>query len=262
MILTSRTQRAEQVPFSNAGTSFLETDVEGTLLEGRKRISNDTTSTATTAAGTLNLSNISNSLQILTGTAVGYSVVLPDATTLVNGHLFEIQNTSSQTVALKTFGGATLFTISQTSVAFIRLQLNGTAAGTWIFYQIFLSSLASGILNYELSSSTLFTTTSTTDTLITGFSITPEAGTYATFVNMSMSASQASRIVGSSLYRAGVIIADSVREQSSSATNQKFIVSLLSIDAFNGSQSCDVRVRISASTLSVFDRTILMIRLG
>lgn len=262
MIQTSRTQRAEHVPFSNSGTSFLESDVEGALLEVRKRVSNDLTSTETTASGTLTLTNTSNSLQVLTGTAAGFSVVLPDATTLKAGHFFEIPNTSNQSVTIKTNGGATLFTLGQTSIAFIRLETNGTAAGTWIYFQVFFSSLASGIVNYSNTSSTLFTTTSNTDVLITSFTITPQAGTYAVWSNLSASTSQGSRQVTMSLYKAGTAVTDSIREQTSPASNQKFTNSVLSTITVDGTQAIDVRVKVSASTLSIFDRTLLLIRLG
>lgn len=98
------------------------------------------TSTATTASGTLTLVKTSNSIQFFTGTAAGYSLVLPDATTLTNGWKYEFYNQSSQSITVKTNGGATLFTLAAGSNGFINLQSNSSSAGTWIFWQVSAST--------------------------------------------------------------------------------------------------------------------------
>jgi hypothetical protein len=92
------------------------------------------TSTATTASGTLTLTSTSTMTQVLTGTATGYSVVLPSALTLALGQRYEIFNTSSQSVTIKTNGGATLLTLAAGYIALIGLRVAGTAAGTWMYF--------------------------------------------------------------------------------------------------------------------------------
>jgi hypothetical protein len=89
------------------------------------------TSTATVLNGTLSLSVASGMLQILTGTATGFAVSLPDATTLQNGWVYEIWNASSQTVTVNAVSA--LFTLTAGQTGRLTLQSNATQAGTWLF---------------------------------------------------------------------------------------------------------------------------------
>ena len=218
--------------------------------------------TATTLNGTKTLTVGSARLQVLTGTATGYSVVLPSALTMIKGEKFEIVNQSSQNVTIKTNGGATLFTLSQTSIGFITLQDASTAAGVWIFWQVFVSSLASGILNYTIVSSTAFVTSSTTDVAITSYTTTPQAGTYSVWHNCSAITSGNNRTVTQTIYKAGVAISDSIRATTIPNSGENYIHTTMTVAAFNGAETCDVRVKISASTLTVNQRTLILIRLG
>lgn len=90
---------------------------------------------ATTAAGTQTLTKSTSQYWVLTGTAVGYSVVLPDATILEIGWRVEVYNRSSQTILIKADGGATLLTLFPDTLVRIVLQVATPAAGTWIFDQ-------------------------------------------------------------------------------------------------------------------------------
>lgn len=101
----------------------------------------NTTSTAT-AAGTTTLTAASTRYQLFTGTTT-QTVVLPSATTLSDGWIFEINNNSTGTLTIETNGGATLFTAPATTYAYVILLTNGTSAGTWD-YHWFLPSTNNG----------------------------------------------------------------------------------------------------------------------
>jgi hypothetical protein len=126
------------------------------------------------------------------------------------------------------------------------------------------SAIASGILNYNLTANTAFTTSSTTFVLITGFTLTPASGTYAIIYNSSILYTTTPRFHRWSIFRAGVELTDSRREQLTSRANQNMVDSTIAIATFNGSQTCDVRVLCDTSggSLTVNARSILLIRLG
>lgn len=220
-------------------------------------------STVTSLNGTLSLSVNSVCLNFLTGTAAGYSVQLPNATTLLSGRCFIIVNTTSQIVNIKDGSGVTLFQLSQNSIGYLYLQLNTNAAGAWTYYQVLASSTASGIINYNLTSTTPFSTTSTTDVLITAFTLTPQAGTYAVWYNASVLHTTTPIPHYWSLYKAGVKVTDSERQQDTAHSNQVMVDTTMAIINVNGSQAIDVRVRRGTTgTLTVNARSLLLIRLG
>lgn len=223
------------------------------------------TITATTLNGTLTLTVASTKFQVLTGTAAGYSVVLPNATTLLNGWKYEISNTTNQTVAIKTNGGALLFTLDRVSTGYISLINNGTAAGTWVFWQVLTSSIASGIINYTVTSSTAFSSTNRVDPyqLITGFQVTPQAGTYACWYNASVFYTTTPKAHFWAFHKAGTIITDTMRQQDTAHSDQTMIDSTMSVTSFNGSETMDVRVKCAnTGTLTVNARTMILIRIG
>lgn len=218
--------------------------------------------TQATAASTLTLTVASNMTQYFTGTTAGQIVRLPSATTLAIGQRYEFYNQSNQSITVQDGSGATLFTLSQTSIAYITLQTNATVAGGWIAWQVFVSSQASGILNYQVVSSTVFTTSSTTDVLITGFTLTPQAGTYAVWFNLSTQNTSGSQSNIASIFRAATKIADSERRTGFGAANTAAALTSMTVAAFNGAETCDVRIRTTSASASVNARTLLLIRLG
>lgn len=220
------------------------------------------TSTATTLNGNLNLSATSNYIQFVTGTATGFSVVLPNATTVSPGIKFDIYNTSSQSITLKDNTGAVITTISQNSIAYVILQTNGTQAGGWLSWQVYVG-VASGIVNYKITSTTAFTTSSTTDVVITGFTVTPVAGTYAIWYNASIFYTTTPIAHYWSVYGGGSQITDSARQQDTAHSNQTMVDTTMTTFLANGSQAIDVRVRRGTSgALTVNARTLILIRLG
>jgi len=264
------TQVAESTPFSDA--LFSATDVLAAVKEVRARHEIQavigaqvyrTTTTATTLNGTLTLTAASTVLQFLTGSASGYSVVLPNATTLTNGQIYVIANTTSNVVSVKNNGGVELFALSQNSIGYLYLQTNTTANGMWVYYQILASSTASGIINYNLTSTTPFSTSSTTDVVIAGFTLTPQAGTYAVWYNASILFTTTPIEHFWSFYRDDVQISDSARVQLTSRSNQIMVDSTMTVATFDGTQAIDVRVRRGTSgTLTVNARSLILVRLG
>jgi len=87
----------------------------------------------TSAAGTTTLTAASAHYQRLTGTST-QTIVLPDATTLANGHGFVIDNDSTGNLTLQANGGGSLGTIVPGMAGYIFLESNSTAAGNWSGY--------------------------------------------------------------------------------------------------------------------------------
>jgi hypothetical protein len=86
--------------------------------------------TIVTAGTTTTLTVASTKSQQFTGSTT-QTVVLPNATTLQNGHQFYIMNRSSGVVTVNMNGGGLLQTMAAATYAIFTLINNGTAAGTW-----------------------------------------------------------------------------------------------------------------------------------
>jgi hypothetical protein len=87
-------------------------------------------STIATAGSTTTLTIASPKFQQFTGSST-QTLVLPNATTLTNGHQFIVTNRSSGVVTVNMNGGGLLQTMAASSFAIFTLISNGTAAGTW-----------------------------------------------------------------------------------------------------------------------------------
>lgn len=222
-------------------------------------------SVATTTDGTFAMTVTDHFVQVLTGSATGFSVVLPDATTLTNGWKYEIFNTSSQTVILKDKTGTSLGTISQTTVAYVMLQSNATTAGTWIYWQRFIGT-ADSIVNYTVTSSTLFETTSSAAYVpITEFSVVPTEGRYAVWYNASAFSNKNNLLYYCMIYKGTTPVTDSERAFLGISSSYQATQSTMCITDFNGVDACSVYVKVgvaSGNTLQVTNRSLLLIRLG
>lgn len=261
----SSTQVASSVPFdSTTGKAFdkpAATDVQAALEHIRDHTIYDSRTQATTAAGTLTLTNADVNLQYLTGSAVGYNIQLPDATTLNLAAYYQIINTSSQSVQIKDGGGVNLFVLSQSSIGYIYLQLNGSAAGTWIYWQTSIN-VATGIISYNVISSTNFSSSAAVDTLITGMSVVPQAGTYGIWVNYQLSGTGAGQQNDVTLYNGVAAITDSKRSNLSTTGTHIFSSSTQTIAQFDGVKACGLYINPNGNSFTVGQRSLLMIRLG
>jgi hypothetical protein len=69
---------------------------------------------------------------VVTGTAVGNNIILPDATLCPLGAVIKVENASSEFIGLHLYGTAAYLTrIPPRGVARVTLTANATAAGTW-----------------------------------------------------------------------------------------------------------------------------------
>lgn len=120
----------------------------------------------------------------------------------------------------------------------------------------------SPVVNYNVVSSTPFTASSSTDVVITGFTVTPQSGTYAIWYNSDATCTQNNSTVNHSIYKAGVVVTDSTRRTQSVSSNFIFQQSTMSIVQVDGTQALDVRVKTNQGSLTVNGRSLLLIRLG
>ena len=269
---TSSTQVASSTPFDpTTGDGFIGTDVQSALQELRNYTIYDSDITATTLNGTLTLlSPIAGGqangatrqrLQILTGTATGYTVVLPSALTLSLSAEYLVANTSSQTMTIKDGGGNILFVLSQGSLGTMILQAQGSAAGTWIWWQTALNT-ANGIIVYNITSNTNFSTSANVDTLITGMSVVPQAGTYSIWYNAQNTGTGSGQELDCTIYNGASAIADSPRSNLSTSGNHIFQNSTQTTSQFNGTNACSIKVNANGNSMTVGARSLLMIRTG
>lgn len=214
----------------------------------RKRLITDFTSSAT-ANTTTTLTSASNGVLIFTGTTAGQIVRLPDATTLTVGARYELYNTATATIALQDNVGTALETISTISgYAKVILLDNSTAAGVWQ-RQITFEDVTT-----LTSSTSLISTTNTTDTLMTGQTITPPAGTYLVSGRAAVSATTNNRLVSVSIYAGGSKATGSEAAgfiRTGNATFTSADISNIKTDAIvtvNGSQAIELRWRTSGGT--------------
>ena len=121
---------------------------------------------------------------------------------------------------------------------------------------------AQGLTNFILESSTAFSTASATDVVITGFQITPSAGTYAVWYSSDAVNTQNNATIGCALYVNGTLHASSTRLAQSVSANFVFGQYTQDIIQFNGATAIDVRVKTSQGTLTVNSRSIILMRLG
>lgn len=251
------------VPFDNSSTSFYYQNVQDCLLETRQLVTYDPEFITTSLNGSSSLTYLNKTLQIITGTQTGHSIILPNATTLFNGRKYEIANQSSQPIAIKNFSGASLFNLNPQSVAMMTLQSNSTSAGVWI--SVVVSTIASGIQSYNLISSTAFTTSVRTPTYaqITGFSITPLSGTYAVWYSSSSFYTTTPKSHYWAIYKNAAAISDSLRSQDSAHSNQNMMDTTQTIVNVNGTDTVSVYVACdNTGSLTVNQRSLILIRLG
>ena len=253
---------AKAVPFDNTtGKGYVGLEVQAALEEIRDHTIYISRTQTTTLNGTLTLVLADTTLQYVTGTATGYSVVLPDATTLTIGQRYLIENTSTQSINIKDGGGNLLFVLGQSSEAILTLQLNPNADGTWIGYQNLLG-FGSGVVTYNIVSSTNFSSSANVDTLITGMSVTPQAGTYGIWYNAQNSGTGSGQQLDCTIYAGAAAITDSIRSNLSTSGSHIFQNSTQTIHTFDGLTTCNIKVNPNGNNMTIGNRSLLMIRFG
>lgn len=217
----------------------------------------------TTDNGVFQLEATNHSGQIILGTSFGFTIKLPNALTLDAGRKFDIYNTTPQTIAIKNYSGTLLFTLAQYSIAYLYLAYNTTSTGTWINWQILNTTpTASGIINYTITQSTTFSTNSSTEVPITGFSVVPQTGTYAVWFSADSTIATNNSLHYYSIYKGSTKITDSQRVVQGVGNNFRTSDYTTSVVYFNGLDMCTVYVSVSSGSVSIDQRTLLLVRLG
>ena len=168
---------AVDIAFDNTGLKFNATETQSAIEDLRQKDIQSIHALTSSLNGTEVLTVSSNSVQIVTGTATGYKIDLPDATTLFNGRTFKVTNNSDESILVRDDAGTTLATLIAGDSASFLLEDNLTAAGSWL--TTINTSAATGITSYVVETATAFNTNSSSDVIITGFTITPVTGRYA-----------------------------------------------------------------------------------
>lgn len=240
--------------------------IDNTSIENNLTFSNQAatpTPTTTTLNGTLTLTNASTFTHIFRGTATGYSIKLPNATTLVKGWRFDFFNETSVSFNILYNDNSLFASVLPSSRYALILEDNSTTNGMWIRWATLTGGTASGILHYDASSSTPYTlSTGTDDTLITGMTLTPAAGEYAIWYQGSIEITGNNTVVRTTIYKTGVLVGESLRTIRSSVSTFFTTHITSAIVTFNGTDTLEIRVARNTNTLTIQSRTAIMIRLG
>jgi hypothetical protein len=122
--------------------------------------------------------------------------------------------------------------------------------------------VASGIISYNIISSTTFSTSASVDTLITGMTVVPVAGTYSIWYNAANSSTGSGQQLDCTIYNGATAIADSLRSNLSTAGTHIFQNSTQTISQFNGTNACSVKVDANGNSMTIGFRSLLLIRTG
>lgn len=250
---------AKSIPFDTLNVAFTKNNVQEVFEELRKNTVFTPVYYTSVASTTQNLDD--TTLVFVTGTALNYKLRFPNATTLFNGQNYIIVNNSTAAIDVVDYGNNLKFNLLAGSVGVIYLRNNSTSNGIWEGFVV--SGFATGILSYNVTSDTTFTTSATTDTLITGFSVTPVAGQYAIWIGADVLITTNNRLVDLVVYKDAISVENTRRTIQGVSSNFRALHTTLGIVSVNGSNTISGRVRInSASSFDIRQRSLLLIRLG
>lgn len=124
------------------------------------------------------------------------------------------------------------------------------------------------VISSQITATANATTTSGTNALLTGMTITPAAGTYLVMFSGSMNLNAAGSTGSMSLYVAGAQITHTVRNSSVfdggalSATSATGAIALQHIATVTGSQVVQIEWSVSSGTATCGPRTLTLLRLS
>jgi hypothetical protein len=113
----------------------------------------------------------------------------------------------------------------------------------------------------EVSGTTTITTTSATDVLMTGMTLTPPAGTYLVWFTGDYISSSATTMVAD-IWVGGAVVLASERPSVASAATQKYCFAAQATVTVNGSQAIEGRWRRTAGTMTNTRRTLSYLRVA
>lgn len=149
---------------ANTGSTLVERDLNG---NGYFVNAISTTANIVSAGGTTTLTGGSARYEKVTGTST-QTIKMPDATTLVIGWLFEINNNSTQTVTVQDNAGGAIATMPSGSYAFVINTNNGTVAGSWDIHWAMPANASYGTAGMTINGTLNVTGTTTLATSLTG----------------------------------------------------------------------------------------------
>lgn len=227
-----------------------------------KTVINIPTYTVATTNGTLTLDSSSSTVNFITGSATGFVIRMPNATTLANGTNFELYNRTGSPITIRYFDNTTtLGILDAESVSSLILQDNSTTNGIFSPFTVEVGQ-AAGILSYNASSQVAFTTASVTDVEVTGISITPASGEYFIAFNGSGSIVQNNALLTVSLYKDTTQVVGTERQLQAASANYVGTLSTQAVASFNGTQALSIRARSTVGNVTLNARSVLMLRLG
>lgn len=106
------------------------------------------------------------------------------------------------------------------------------------------------------------TTTSLTDVVATGMTITPTAGTYIVLFSSDMKNSSNNRTMNYSIYVNGVQVANSQRINSVNNNIDRNVAHTSSVVTVNGSEAIDIRWRTSGNTATMGNRILTLLKVS
>lgn len=250
----------EEIFFNNVGLKFNSTNVFDSIKEVQQNNVSSLDILTTSNNGNYQISENNSYVHDVQGSATGYSVTLPNAQNIFLGKRIEISNNSSNTIQVKDFQGAVLANLVSGDLAVFTLETQDTTAGTWILSVV--SGSATGIISYVVTSNTAFSTSSITDIVITNFSTTPVSGRYSLYFSSDLQITANNAIFESVAYVDGAEVSNTRRSVQGVSSN--FVAQAQSIGevSVNGSQVVDIRVNISTNSVSVNQRSLILVRLG
>lgn len=112
------------------------------------------------------------------------------------------------------------------------------------------------------ASDTTITTTSATDILATGMELTPDAGTYLVIFSSTLSCSGNNNSVFASIYVDGTQVIGSERGIIALPSNDGASFCCCAVVTVSGGQTIEGRWRRTAGTASMYERSLVLVRVG
>lgn len=202
----------------------------------------------------------SNTFHDVTGSGSGYYIEMPDATTCLTGQEFEIFNDSTNKIEIRDAGSNVIAQVNTGDVVRLILEDKATSNGNWLI-QI-SSATATGVQSYSVGTDTSFATSSSTDVIITGLTVTPVSGRYGLWFSGDVTVSANNAIGQCVAFIDGVSVEATRRDLQGVGSNFKSSIATLAEVSVDGTEAVDIRVNISSGSLTVTGRRLLLIRLG
>ena len=253
---------AGNIPFLDEQGLFNEniTDVELALDNIRQQRVSQLDIRDTDSESSYTLTFDDNTFHAAIGSGSGYFFILPDATTCLTGQEFEIYNNSSNQLEVRDDSGTPIIQLNSTDLVRFVLEDNTTTDGNWLLQVA--TTTAAGIQSYSVGSITTFSTSSSTDVIVTGLTVTPVSGRYALWYSADITIGSNNRIAECVVFVDGVVVEGTRRDVQGTGSNYRAGQQTIAEVSVDGTEAVDIRVNVSSGSLTVAGRRLLLIRLG